>query len=79
MKAADSSKTSTVILMSELDDPALAERLWDFAEEAREVATRLGEELYGGGDAGTESLSTPPGEAGGEQADDCRHHPRSGC
>jgi hypothetical protein len=53
----DAGKTSTVILISELDDPALADRLWDFAEEAREVATRLGQQLHGGGS----SKETPGG------------------
>jgi hypothetical protein len=42
--AEDSGKTSRVILISALDDPHLADRLWDFAVEAREVATRIAEE-----------------------------------
>lgn len=63
VEAEDAGKTSTVILISELDDPALADRLWDFAEEAREVATRLGEELHGGGGGG-EPPNTTPGGAG---------------
>lgn len=64
VEAEDAGKTSTVILISELDDPALAERLWDFAEEAREVATRLGEELHGGGGGGTQLPGTQPGGTG---------------
>lgn len=63
VEAEDAGKTSTVILISELDDPALADRLWAFAEEAREVATRLGEELHGEG-GGSEPPSSPPGGAG---------------
>jgi len=49
VRAEDLGKISRVILISELDDPALADRLWDFAVEAREVAIKLGEELHGGG------------------------------
>lgn len=47
VEAADNGKTSRVILIAGLKDPELADRLWEFAEEAREVATRLGEELHG--------------------------------
>jgi hypothetical protein len=47
VEAADDGKTSRVILIAGLKDPELADRLWKFAEEAREVATRLGEELHG--------------------------------
>lgn len=65
VEAEDAGRVSTVILISELDDPALADRLWAFAEEAREVATRLGEELHGGGGDGSEPPGTPPGGAGG--------------
>lgn len=49
IEAADNGKTSRVILIAGLKDPDLADRLWRFAEEAREVATRLGEELHGDG------------------------------
>ena len=49
VEADDNGKTSRVILIAGLNDPALADRLWAFAEEAREVATRLGEELHGDG------------------------------
>lgn len=41
VEAEDQGRTSTVILISALDDPELADRLWEFAVEAREVATRL--------------------------------------
>ncbi len=49
VEAADDGKTSRVILIAALNDPELADRLWEFAEEAREVATRIGEELHGSG------------------------------
>lgn len=49
VEAADNGKTSRVILIAGLNDPELADRLWEFAEEAREVATRLGAELHGDG------------------------------
>ena len=47
VEAADNGKISRVILIAGLKDPELADQLWKFAEEAREVATRLGEELHG--------------------------------
>lgn len=47
VEAADNGKTTRVILIAGLNDLALTDRLWEFAEEAREVATRLGEELHG--------------------------------
>ncbi len=40
----DKNQTIKVILVSALDDHDLAERLWRFAEEAREVATRIASE-----------------------------------
>lgn len=49
VEASDNEKTSRVILIGGLTDPEIANRLWAFAEEAREVATRLGEELHGDG------------------------------
>ncbi|MBS0495572.1 MAG: hypothetical protein JSS31_16845 [Proteobacteria bacterium] len=49
VEAADNNKTSRVILIAALEDPELADRLWEFAKEAREVAIRLGEELHGHG------------------------------
>ncbi len=42
--ATDGEKESPLILISALDDPALPDRLWEFGEQAREVATRLGED-----------------------------------
>ena len=51
VEAEDNGRTSKVILIAGLNDPALADRLWEFAEEAREVATRLAEEMRGGGEA----------------------------
>lgn len=57
VEAADNGKTSRVILIAGLKDPELADHLWEFAEEAREVATRLGEELHG------DALSRSAGEA----------------
>lgn len=44
VEAADQGRTSNVILISALDDPELADRLWEFAVEAREVATRIAAE-----------------------------------
>jgi hypothetical protein len=75
VEAEDAGKTSTVILISELDDPEVGDRLWDFAEEAREVATRLGEELHGMAAAPHHppSLLTVPARAGNNQ-----HHVLSG-
>ncbi|MGY2328812.1 hypothetical protein ACW9I4_15500 [Pseudomonas sp. SDT2931_S440] len=49
VEAIDNDKTSTLILIGGLNAPEIADQLWAFAEEAREVATRLGEELYGDG------------------------------
>lgn len=45
--AEDQGRSSKVILISSLDDPNLASRLWDFSEEAREVATRIASEKNG--------------------------------
>jgi hypothetical protein len=42
IEAQDGNSTSNFILISGLDAPDLAERLWDFAIEAREAAKRLG-------------------------------------
>ncbi|WP_245641686.1 hypothetical protein [Paraburkholderia bannensis] len=56
-------KTSRVILIAGLNHPELVDRLWEFAEEAREVATRLGEELHGDGE--NESVSTAPRDPNG--------------
>lgn len=43
----DNGRRATVILISALDDPELANRLWGFAVEAREVATRIASEVGG--------------------------------
>lgn len=51
VEAADDGKTSRLILIAGLNAPELADRLWEFAEQAREVATRLGEELHGNGNS----------------------------
>lgn len=54
VEATDRDKTSKLILISALDDPNLADRLWAFGVEAREVATRLADHEYAppaGGDA----------------------------
>lgn len=49
VEATDNGNTSRLILIGGLTDPEIANRLWAFAEEAREIATRLGEELHGNG------------------------------
>lgn len=61
VEAADNGKTSRVILIAELKDPELVDRLWDFAEEARAVATRLGEELHGDGGPSQSAAGAPSG------------------
>jgi len=61
VEATDNGKTTRVILIAGLKDPELVDRLWEFAEEAREVATRLGEELHGDGQSQTTG-GTPSGE-----------------
>ncbi len=47
VEAEDQGLTYKVILISSLDDPNLASRLWDFSEEARKVATRIASEKNG--------------------------------
>ncbi|RYG36835.1 MAG: hypothetical protein EON93_04540 [Burkholderiales bacterium] len=47
VEAEDQGRTSKVILISALDDTELADRLWEFAVEAREVATRIAAETGG--------------------------------
>lgn len=42
VEANDNGKTTRLIVIASLDDPRLRERLFDFALEARDVATRLG-------------------------------------
>lgn len=44
VEADDNGQTSKVILISSLDDPRVADRLWQFALEAREVATEIASE-----------------------------------
>lgn len=44
IEASDGKQTSRLILIGALDDEDLADRLWRFALEAREVATKLGQE-----------------------------------
>lgn len=56
--ADDQGRTSKVILISALDDPKLADRLLEFALEAREVATRISLE---DDDGGEEEDDTPTG------------------
>lgn len=46
IEATDKESKSRLILISALDDPDLADRLWEFGVEAREVATRLAEAQY---------------------------------
>lgn len=62
VEADDRGRTSKVILISALDDPELADRLWEFALEAREVATRISLE---DDDGGKEEDDTPTGGRGG--------------
>ena len=50
VEADDHGLISKVILISTLDDPELADRLWEFAVEAREVATRIGADPEEGND-----------------------------
>lgn len=77
VEAADNGKTTRVILIAGLKDPELADRLWEFAEEAREVATRLGEELHGDGPihstggalSGGTAIGGPGGASGGDAGD----------
>ena len=74
VEADDNGKTSRVVLIAGLRDPELADRLWEFAEEAREVATRLGEELHGEGQSeskgGAPSGGTVIGGPGGANGAD---------
>ena len=73
VEADDHGLTSKIILISALDDPELADRLWKFAVEAREVATRIASEEDdsdadddtptaggGGGLGGGRKPSSPP-------------------
>ncbi|WP_080693437.1 hypothetical protein [Pseudomonas chlororaphis] len=77
VEASDNGKISRVILIAGLKAPDLADRLWEFAEEAREVATRLGEELHGDGQgqstggplSGGTVVGGPGGSAGASAGD----------
>jgi hypothetical protein len=70
VEADDKGHPSKVILISALDDPQLADRLWEFAVEAREVATRIASENEDGDDTptgggaggtrGSKKSSSPP-------------------
>ena len=62
--ADDDGQVSRLILLSALDDPELADRLWAFAAEAREVAIRISLE----GDTENEAQGSPAGR--GEAATD---------
>lgn len=44
VEAQDNNQKSTVILISSLEDTRLADRLWTFAQEARQVAIKIGAE-----------------------------------
>jgi len=59
VEAEDDGRLSRVILVGGLEDKDLADRLWSFAEEAREVATRLGAELHGAPTATDPAKSKP--------------------
>lgn len=69
VEAEDQGQVSRVILIAALDAPDLAERLWEFAVEAREVAHRIAAEgesddegddaPTGGGSAGASGLGKP--------------------
>lgn len=62
----DDGRVSRLILLSALDDPALANRLWDFAAEAREVATRISLEDASKADAGSSSANRRKAGADGD-------------
>jgi hypothetical protein len=56
VEAEDQGHISKVILISALDDPELADRLWEFAVEAREVATQIAAEAFDA-EAGEDGLT----------------------
>ncbi|WP_233888723.1 hypothetical protein [Paraburkholderia flagellata] len=62
VEAADKPKSSRVILIAGLKAPDLADQLWEFAKQAREVATQLGEERNS--DAGQSTGGAPSGGTG---------------
>ena len=59
VQADDKKLQSTVILIGALSDPLLPDRLWQFAEEARRVATKLAGEIVE-----VEPPTTPPPSSG---------------
>lgn len=59
IEAHDGNRSSRLILIAALDASELADRLWEFAEEAREVATRIGAEQ----DDETEDEAPPSGKS----------------
>jgi hypothetical protein len=59
IEAHDGNRSSRLILIAALDASELADRLWEFAEEAREVATRIGAEQ----DDETEDETPPSGNS----------------
>ena len=61
--ADDQRQTSKVILISAMDDPDLAGRLWQFAVEAREVATRIASK-EDGDDSSNEPIGRNHGRLG---------------
>lgn len=76
VEAEDQGHVSKVILISALDDPNLADRLWGFALEAREVATQISAEEDGddeGDDAPT--TSGPRGASGSKKPVSQRRDP----
>ncbi|WP_457329219.1 hypothetical protein [Rhizobacter sp. P5_C2] len=69
VEAGDRHRTSRVILIAALDDPELADGLWEFAAKAREVATRIATEDDGNdtstggrtkGSSGDKKPASPP-------------------
>lgn len=70
IEAEDGSMTSTLILITSLDDPDLADRLCDFAVEAREVATKLGDASHQDGDRQVIPTGTDLGHATPEKSDE---------
>ncbi|MDM8357392.1 hypothetical protein [Pandoraea communis] len=69
VEAADNGKTSRVILIAGLKAPDLADRLLAFAEEAREVATRLSDARHGDGPSRSTGEIVVGGSGGASEAD----------
>ncbi len=70
IEAHDGNRSSQLILITSLEASELADRLWEFAEEAREVATRIGAEQ----DDETED-ETPPSGNSPKPATPCKKTP----